>query len=125
MNYTSRVGYHFSVVDTYCGATPTKNYVNLVFRGGAANLVRRVRRVQAMANILRELGFVVEIRADSVMARLSKTTKEEISARLEAIGRLFQFARQMDIAMFSDEAVGRFERAFLSGDFSLAGMGEN
>jgi hypothetical protein len=52
-------------------------------------------------------------------------TKEEISAKLEAIGRLFQFARQMDIAMVSEEAVGRFERAFLSGDYTLAGMSEN
>jgi pyruvate,water dikinase len=125
MNYTARVGYHFSVVDTYCGATSTKNYVNLVFRGGAADIVRRVRRVKAMANILRELGFVVEPNGDSVSARLSKSTKEEISAKLEAIGRLFQFARQMDIAMVSNEAVSRFEQAFLTEDYTLAGLIES
>jgi len=125
MNYTARVGYHFSVVDTYCGATPTKNYLNLVFRGGAADIVRRVRRVRAMANILRELGFVVELDGDNVMARVAKATREEIAAKLEAIGRLFQFARQMDIAMVSEEAVGRFERAFLREDFAMAGTVED
>jgi len=57
VNYTARVGYHFSVVDTYCGNTTNKNYITLVFKGGAADYVRRVRRTRAIAEILNEYGF--------------------------------------------------------------------
>ena len=44
VNYSARVGYHFSVVDAYCWPTQNKNYINLLFRGGAADNLRRSRR---------------------------------------------------------------------------------
>ena len=34
VNYSARVGYHFSVLDAYCSPTRNKNYINLLFRGG-------------------------------------------------------------------------------------------
>lgn len=34
MNFSSRVGYHFSVLDAYCGATINKNYITFAFKGG-------------------------------------------------------------------------------------------
>ena len=57
-NYSARVGYHFSVLDAYCSPTPNKNYINLLFRGGAADNLRRSRRTRAIANILKHYGFV-------------------------------------------------------------------
>ncbi|WP_054700184.1 hypothetical protein [Desulfosarcina cetonica] len=36
MNFSSRVGYHYSVLDCYCGRTDAKNYINFQFKGGAA-----------------------------------------------------------------------------------------
>jgi len=38
---------------------------------------------------------------------------------LEMIGSLFQFFRQMDAAMVSDEAVAVYRDAFLRGDYGL------
>jgi pyruvate,water dikinase len=119
MNYTARVGYHFGVVDSYCGKTPNKNYISLHFRGGAADFVRRSRRARAVAGILREFGFLTDVKGDAVLGRLSKCSQEETARQLEMIGRLLQFARQMDISMISEESVARFREAFLSGDFKM------
>jgi len=119
MNFTARVGYHFSVVDTYCGQTQNKNYISLLFHGGAADKVRRTRRVKAMASILREHGFTVELRGDLINARLSKGTQEETIKQLEMLGSLLQFFRQMDAAMGSENAALLFRDAFLRGDYGL------
>ncbi len=96
LNYAARAGYHFNVVDTYCGKTPNKNYISLTFRGGAADFIRRSRRTRAIAGILKEYGFSVQQSHDMVNARLSKASREETAGHLEMIGSLFQFFRQMD-----------------------------
>jgi pyruvate,water dikinase len=119
-NYSARVGYHFSVLDAYCSPTPNKNYINLLFRGGAADQVRRSRRTLAIANILNHYGFTTTLNADVVIARLNKGSLEETRTQLEMIGRLLQFFRQMDAAMATDEHALIIQNAFLSGDFDLA-----
>jgi pyruvate,water dikinase len=119
LNYTARVGYHFGVVDAYCGKTANKNYINLLFRGGAADIVRRRRRARAIGAILKELGFAVDLNGDLVTARVSKTATAETEERLDMIGRLLQFMRQMDLAMVSEEITDRVVQAFLKGDYSL------
>ena len=117
LNYTARVGYHFGVVDSYCGKTANKNYISMHFRGGAADLVRRGRRARAISGILRANGFQVGIDGDAVRARLSKSPQAVICEKLEMLGRLLQYVRQMDIALVSEGAMAAFERAFLAGDF--------
>jgi pyruvate,water dikinase len=119
MNFTARVGYHFSVVDTYCGLTQNKNYISLLFHGGAADNVRRTRRARAMADILEQHGFSVELKGDLINARLSKGTREETVKQLEMLGSLLQFFRQMDAAMANDDAAILFRDAFLRGDYGL------
>jgi pyruvate,water dikinase len=118
-NFTARVGYHFSVVDTYCGESQSKNYISLLFQGGAADFVRRTRRTRAMAEILKEHGFSLELKHDMINARLSKGSQEETVKQLEMIGSLLQFFRQMDAAMVSDDAIAFFRDAFLRGDYGL------
>ena len=119
LNYTARVGYHFSVVDTYCSRSPNKNYISLTFRGGAADLVRRARRTRAIAGILKDQGFHVELSYDVVNARLGKETQEEIMRYLTMIGSLFQFFRQIDAAMVSEDSVNLFKEAFLRGEYDF------
>ncbi len=119
LNYTARVGYHFSVLDTYCGETPNKNYISMVFQGGAADFVRRGRRARAIASILKEHGFTVKVHNDIVNARLSKAPLQESVAHLQMLGSLFQFFRQMDAAMTSENAVSLYAEAFLDGDYAL------
>ncbi len=52
MNFSSRVGYHYGVIDSYCGKNVNKNYINFQFKGGAADETRRNRRVRSIALIL-------------------------------------------------------------------------
>jgi len=119
LNYTARVGYHFGVVDAYCGEAINKNYISILFRGGAADYIRRHRRIRAIAGILDHYGFTTAIRGDAMTARLSKRTQQETANQLEMVGRLLQFFRQMDAAMTSEEAVTRTKEAFIRGDFSF------
>ena len=123
LNYTARVGYHFSIVDAYCGDTTNKNYVHLLFRGGAADSVRRGRRARAIAGILKEWGFSVEVQGDSTDGRIHKMPREETARVIEHVGRLLQFMRQMDVAMTSEGAIEEVTAAFLREDYALERLG--
>jgi pyruvate,water dikinase len=125
LNYTARVGYHFGAVDSYCSPSPNRNYVSFRFKGGAADWTRRGRRARSIAGVLREHGFSVEVKGDQVAARLGKASGEEIALKLEMLGRLLQFFRQMDASMATDEAVQQFQDAFLADDFRLEGGDRN
>lgn len=119
MNFSSRVGYHFSVLDAYCGATINKNYITFAFKGGAADEERRQRRVRAIARILTALDFTVEVTSDRLDARLAKYDCGVIQERLEELGRLLIYTRQMDMLMASEASVELVARHFLAGNYSL------
>ena len=115
LNFSSRVGYHYSVLDAYCGNTTSKNYIAFSFQGGAAGEEQRVRRIRAIALVLEDLGFTVAIQGDSVKSRFQKYPKKSIEDRLDQLGRLLQVTRQMDMLMVNDEAVARFRSDFMDG----------
>jgi pyruvate,water dikinase len=119
LNFSSRVGYHYSVLDAYCGATVNKNYITFSFKGGAADDVRRSRRVRAIAIVLLGLDFAVEVKGDRVDARLQKYDSPVIQDKLDLIGRLLIFTRQMDMLMTSEISVEAVARNFLQGNYSL------
>ncbi|MEW6668322.1 MAG: PEP/pyruvate-binding domain-containing protein [Thermodesulfobacteriota bacterium] len=118
MNFSSRVGYHYGVLDSYCGETRNKNYITFSFKGGAADDVRRNRRARAIARILESLDFTVEVKVDMVTARLQKCETPVTEERLEAIGRLLQFTRQMDMLMAHEATVETVARCFLQGNYA-------
>lgn len=115
MNFSSRVGYHYSVLDSYCGKTDSKNYISFSFQGGAAGEDRRVRRIRAIALVLEELGFSVTVQGDMLKARFQKSPGEEIESRLDQLGRLLQVTRQMDMLMVNDASIVRFRDDFING----------
>ena len=57
VNYACRLGYHFQSVDSYVGDVPGNNYINFTFKGGAADDIRRIRRIRLIATVLERLGF--------------------------------------------------------------------
>jgi pyruvate,water dikinase len=119
LNFSSRVGYHYSVLDAYCGATVNKNYITFAFKGGAADDVRRERRVRAIAIVLMGLDFSVEVKGDRVDARLQKYDAAVIADKLDLIGRLLIFTRQMDMLMTSEVSVEAVAQNFLKGNYNL------
>jgi pyruvate,water dikinase len=113
------VGYHYSVLDAYCGATVNKNYITFSFKGGAADDVRRSRRVRAIAIVLMGLDFAVEVKGDRVDARLQKYEAPVIQGKLDLIGRLLIFTRQLDMLMTSEISVEAVAKNFLAGNYRL------
>ncbi|MDA8140442.1 MAG: PEP-utilizing enzyme [Desulfobacteraceae bacterium] len=119
LNFSSRVGYHYSILDSYCGESVSKNYITFSFKGGAADEVRRNRRVRAIARILERLDFAVEVKSDQVDARLLKYENATIEDKLEQIGRLLLYTRQMDMLMNSEASVETAAQSFLKENYRL------
>jgi pyruvate,water dikinase len=112
LNFSSRVGYHYSILDAYCGLRVNNNYIQFQFKGGAANDLRRNRRARAIALMLEELGFEVQVTGDRVVARIQKYEQEVLQQRLESLGRLLQFTRQMDMLMVNEASVEAVAKCF-------------
>ena len=119
LNFSSRVGYHYSVLDSYCGLSVNMNYITFSFKGGAADDTRRNRRVRAIALILQHLDFVVEVSGDRVDARFQKYECPLIEEKLDQVGRLLLYTRQMDMLMHSEASVEALAKSFLAGNYTL------
>jgi pyruvate,water dikinase len=114
MNFSTKAGYHFSTIDTYCGRSVNKNYIHFRFTGGAADSQRRERRIRFVSKILAALDFDVQTKGDTLAARLSKYGSEGIKSRLASLGRLTLCVRQLDMLMDADTSPDYFARAFLA-----------
>ncbi|AGW14764.1 PEP/pyruvate-binding domain-containing protein [Megalodesulfovibrio gigas] len=115
LNFSSRVGYHYGVLDCYCGQTVNKNYITFSFKGGAADEVRRGRRARGIALILERMGFVVETVSDRVSGRFQKYDAATIEAVLAEMGRLLQYTRQVDMLMTGEASVQAMADCFFTG----------
>jgi pyruvate, water dikinase len=119
VNFSSRIGYHYAILDSYCAPTITSNYITFSFKGGAADDLRRNRRARSIGRILEELGFRAEVTGDRVNARFQKYEGAVIAEKLDLMGRLLQFTRQMDMLMQNEVAVECIAKAFLEGNYNL------
>lgn len=119
LNFSSRIGYHFAAVDTYCGLKPNKNYISFRFKGGAADYTRRSRRAKAIARILENLEFIVNVKGDLINARIKKYEQAIIEEKLDMLGRLNQFTRQMDMLMSAKSSIDWVVKAFMEENYNL------
>lgn len=123
LNFSSRVGYHYSVLDAYVGTVVNENYISFEFKGGAADETRRGRRARAIALILGRMDFSVEATGDRVVARYQKYEASEVLDRLDQLGRLLVFTRQMDMLMTDEASVEATARCFLVGNYGYCPVG--
>ena len=121
LNYSSRLGYHFATIDAYVGDTRNDNYITFRFKGGAADEVRRGRRVRFLGLVLEKLDFEVEVTGDLVVGRLWKYPRELLEEKLDLLGRLMGCARQRDMLMADDAIVDWYAAAFLAGNYKFEG----
>jgi pyruvate,water dikinase len=119
LNFSSRIGYHFSILDTNCVPDDAKNYINFEFKGGAADDVRRNRRARLIQRIFTALGFLTRVQGDRVQARLGKRPVPVILDALDQVGRLVMYTRQMDMLMNDERTVNVLAECFLAGDYQM------
>ncbi len=106
----SRFGYHFCTVETLAGDEDAENFAAFRFKGGAADLDRRLRRVLLIADVLEEHGFRVRVIRDSLAARLEGFPLEMMLRALRVLGYLVMHTRQLDMVMSSPAAVGHYRK---------------
>ncbi len=112
MNMGLRLGYHFSVVDSYLGTNENQNYIYFRFVGGFADDRRRRLRAELLRTVLEDMRFKVLVKGDLVVGKLKIAGREEIAASLTMLGELTGFTRQLDISLASEEDVRQFVAAF-------------
>ncbi len=116
----SRFGFHFSTVEALVGERAAENYASFQFKGGAANLQRRLQRVALVADILREQAFTVETVEDSLRARLEGLDERAMCEKLKVLGFLIIHTRQLDMVMANEASSASCREKLRSGIAEIA-----
>lgn len=117
VNLSLRFGYHFSMIDCYCSEDTKNNHIYFRFSGGATDIAKRSRRIQLIADILKESGFTITARGDLLIGRLANIPREDMIKVLDQTGRLISYTRQLDALLHDDEKVALYVRNFMAGNY--------
>jgi pyruvate,water dikinase len=112
-NLSVRLGYHYAMIEAYLSDLLTESYVTFRFKGGAADQHRKAVRTRLLADILLEYDFRIELRSDSLLARVKKRSVEFLEERLQVLGYLTLHARQLDMVMDQPGVVDQYREKFL------------
>ena len=125
LNFSSRLGYHFATLDTYCGQNINNNYITFYFKGGAADIDRRSRRALLIASILKKMGFTVNQKGDMVKGELKKHNSYMIQEKLDFLGRLMGAVRLLDMVLDDDRKIDWCRDQFFKGNYTFERNQEN
>ncbi len=107
VNIHLRLGYHFNMIAAYIGENPNDNYAYFRFLGGVTDITRRSRRAQLLSDILAKSDFRVDVRGDLVVARIKKLSPKRMLDKMQLLGLLVGFTRQLDIKMTTDQEIAK------------------
>ena len=119
VNFGSRLGYHFTTLESVCSDGLHENYIIFRFKGGAADIQRRERRVRFIAEVLQLHSFEVDRRQDLLNAWVKKLPREQIEERLAMLGCLMACARQLDVVMHGEMTVQACIEAFMASRYDF------
>lgn len=121
MNINMRLGYHFTIIDAYISEAINDNYIYFRFLGGVTEFIRRSRRATFIANVLQQFDFRVEIHGDLVVGRLKKLSQPRMAERMQMLGALVGYTRQLDARMHADKDINHHAEIFLKAMQSVIG----
>ena len=122
-NLSNRLGFHFSTTEAYVSDKPSENYISFIFKGGAADVNRRIRRIQFVGRLLDRFDFRTEIKGDSIFARLEGHDQAYMMDHLKVLGHIIIHTRQLDMVMFNEAMVNWYYKDMLKGIESFVRIG--
>ena len=112
VNINLRLGYHFNMIAAYISENLNDNYAYFRFLGGVTDISRRSRRAKLLAEILAKHNFRVDIRGDLVIARIKKLELKLMEKKMEILGLLVAFTRQLDVKMNHEQEIEKLKNVF-------------
>jgi pyruvate,water dikinase len=122
LNLNLKFGYHFVILDTFCGDNPAENHILFRFDGGGGDDHGRSLRAAFLYEVLGRLEFDVSRKSDLVDARLYGSSGSVISEKLDLLGRLLGATRLMDMYLSEAHQVAPFVEAFLKGKYHFSSV---
>jgi pyruvate,water dikinase len=110
---SSRFGFHFSTVEALVGGDQHENFLRFAFKGGGADFNRRLARSKLIQEILERYHFKVDIKGDSLFARLEDEPMDYMLDRLRILGYMSVHTRQLDMVMMNPAQVGYYKNKII------------
>ncbi|KPJ63831.1 MAG: hypothetical protein AMJ45_06850 [Syntrophobacter sp. DG_60] len=113
MNFALRLGFHLSTIEAYVGDNINDNYIRFFFKGGGAGFDRISRRLNLIKEVLENLDFEVKLTADVLDAKITKYKRSAMERRLDMLGRLTVFTKNLDIVLHNRDIMEQHIQEFL------------